>query len=114
VKDINEKYELLISENKVIELEMNPIEPELIERLNKGFYILNRWDIRGLDGRSVHPQLIYLHIILKVGGNQNELQNTTSHNTSHRSRFGQCMYRENPTSNQPGKVNCCGQHPATS
>jgi len=67
VKNIREKYELLISENKVIELEINPKEPELIERLNKGFYILNTWDIRGPDGRSVHPQLIYLHIILKSG-----------------------------------------------
>jgi hypothetical protein len=65
VKNISEKYELLISENKVIELEMNPKETELIEKLNKGFYILNTWDIRGPDGRSVHTQLIYLHIIQK-------------------------------------------------
>ena len=114
VKNIREKYELLISENKVVELEMNPKEPELMKKINKGLYRLNTLDIRGLDGRSVHPQLIYLHIILKVSGNQNELQNTTSHNTSHRSRSGQCMYRENPTSNQPGKVNCYGQHPAAS
>ena len=67
VKNISEKYELLISENKVIELEINPKELELIERLNKGFYIFNTWDIRGPDGRSVHTQLIYLHIILKSG-----------------------------------------------
>ena len=67
VKDISEKYELLISENKVVELEMNPKEPESMERLNKGLYRLNMLDIRGPDGRSVHPQLIYLHIILKSG-----------------------------------------------
>lgn len=53
VKDISEKYELLISENKVIELEMNPTEPESMERLNKGLYRLNMLDIRGLDGRTV-------------------------------------------------------------
>ncbi len=87
VKNFSEKYELLISEKKVIELEMNPEEPELMERLNKGLYRLNKQDIHGPYGRSVHPQLMYLHIILKVGGNQNELQNTERHNTSHCCRF---------------------------
>ena len=53
VKDISEKYELLISEKKVIELEMNPKEPELTEKLNKGLSILNTLDIRVPDGRSV-------------------------------------------------------------
>ena len=67
VKDISEKYELLICEKKVIEKEMNSEEPEMMERLNKGFYRLNTLDIRGPDGRSVHPQLIYLHIIPKSG-----------------------------------------------
>ena len=47
VKDISEKYELLISEKKVIELEMNPEEPELMERLNKRLYKLNTLDIHG-------------------------------------------------------------------
>jgi len=67
VKDISEKYELLISENKVVELEMNPKEPELMKKINKRLYRLNTWDIRGPDGRTVHLQLIYLHIILKSG-----------------------------------------------
>ena len=67
VKYISEKYELLISEKKVVELEMNQKEPELMKKINKGLYRLNTLDIRGLDGRSVHPQLIYLHIILKSG-----------------------------------------------
>jgi hypothetical protein len=53
VKDISEKYELLISENKVVELEMNPKEPELMKKINKGLYRLNTWDIRGPDGRTV-------------------------------------------------------------
>ena len=53
VKDISEKYELLISENKVVELEMNTKEPELMKKINKGLYRLNTWDIRGLDGRTV-------------------------------------------------------------
>ena len=53
VKDISKKYELLISENKVVELEMNPKEPESMERLNKGLYRLNMLDIRGPDGRTV-------------------------------------------------------------
>ena len=88
MKDISEKYEILISEKKVIELEMNQKEPELMERLNKGLYRLNTLDIHDPYGRSVHPQLIYLHIIPKVGGNQNELQNTARHNSSHCCRFG--------------------------
>ena len=67
VKDISEKYELLISENRVIELEMNPKEPELMERLNKGLYRLNTLDIRGPYRLSVYTQLIYFHIILKSG-----------------------------------------------
>ena len=67
VKDISEKYELLISEQKVIELEMNPEEPDLMERLNKGLYKLNTLDIHSPYGLTVHPQLIYLHIILKSG-----------------------------------------------
>jgi hypothetical protein len=53
VKDISEKHELLICEKKVIEKEMNSEEPELMERLNKGFYRLNTLDIRGPDGRTV-------------------------------------------------------------
>ena len=44
---------------------MNPKEPELMERLNKGLYKLNMLDINGPDGRSVFMQLIYFNIILK-------------------------------------------------
>lgn len=64
----HEKYELLTlfesifqlegnafvdSENKVIELEMNPKEPELMRKLNKGLCILNGMDVHDMDGRAV-------------------------------------------------------------
>lgn len=64
----HEKYELLTlfesifqlegnafvdSEKKVIELEMNPKEPELMRKLNKGLCILNGMDIHDMDGRAV-------------------------------------------------------------
>ena len=64
----HEKYELLTlfesifqlegtafvdSEKKVIELEMNPKEPELMRKLNKGLCILNEMDIHDMHGRAV-------------------------------------------------------------
>ncbi len=64
----HEKYELLTlfesifqlegtafvdSEKKVIELEMNPKEPELMRKLNKGLCVLNKMDIHDMGGRTV-------------------------------------------------------------
>lgn len=64
----HEKYELLTlfesifqlegnafvdSEKKVIELEMNPKEPELMRKLNKSLCILNEMDVHDMDGRAV-------------------------------------------------------------
>jgi len=64
----HEKYELLTlfesifqlegtafvdSKKKVIELEMNPKEPELMRKLNKGLCILNEMDIHDMHGRAV-------------------------------------------------------------
>lgn len=40
-------------ENKVIELEMNPKEPELMDKLNKGLSILNGMNIQDMNGRFV-------------------------------------------------------------
>jgi len=40
-------------ENKVIELVMNPKEPELMDKLNKALLILNGMDIQDMSGRSV-------------------------------------------------------------
>jgi hypothetical protein len=40
-------------ENKVIELEMNPKEPELMDKLNKGLSILNGMEIQDMSGRSI-------------------------------------------------------------
>jgi len=46
--------EAFISEKeKIIELEMNPKEPKLIDKLNKGLDILNTMDIHDLNGRFV-------------------------------------------------------------
>ena len=46
--------ESFVSEGaKMIELEMNPKEPELMDKLNKGLSILNTMNIRDPDGRSV-------------------------------------------------------------
>ncbi|MEA3281152.1 MAG: transposase [Euryarchaeota archaeon] len=41
------------NDEKRIELEMNPKEPELMDKLNKGLHILNAMDIRDPDGRSI-------------------------------------------------------------
>jgi len=64
----HEKYELLSlfesifqlegtafldSEKKVIELEMNPKEPELMKKLNNGLCVLNKMDIHDMEGRAV-------------------------------------------------------------
>jgi len=38
---------------KTIELEMNPKEPKLMGKLNKGLSILNTIDIHDLNGRCV-------------------------------------------------------------
>ena len=38
---------------KIIELEMNPKEPNLMDKLNKGLYILNTMDIHDLNGRLI-------------------------------------------------------------
>ena len=43
----------IANEEKRIELEMNPKEPELMDKLNKGLRILNTMDIRDPDGRSI-------------------------------------------------------------
>ncbi|MEA1893692.1 MAG: hypothetical protein U9N36_00535, partial [Euryarchaeota archaeon] len=40
-------------DSKTIELEMNPKEPNLMSKLNKGLSILNTIDIRDLNGRFV-------------------------------------------------------------
>ena len=64
----HEKYELLTlfesifqlggtafvdSEKKVVELKMNPKEPELMRKLNKGLCVLNEMDVHDMDGRAV-------------------------------------------------------------
>lgn len=64
----HEKYELLTlfesifqlegtafvdSEKKVIELEVNPKEPELMRKLNKGLCVLNEMYVHDMDGRVV-------------------------------------------------------------
>jgi hypothetical protein len=41
------------NEGKRIELEMNPKEPELMDKLNKGLSILNTMNIRDPDGHSI-------------------------------------------------------------
>jgi len=38
---------------KIIEPELNPKEPELMDELDKGLRILNAMDIRDLDGRFI-------------------------------------------------------------
>jgi hypothetical protein len=38
---------------KTIELEMNPKEPKLMDKLEKGLRILNTMDVHDLDGRFV-------------------------------------------------------------
>ena len=38
---------------KIIKLEMNPKEPKLMDKLNKGLCILNTMDIHDLNGRSI-------------------------------------------------------------
>ncbi|PXF61765.1 MAG: hypothetical protein C4B59_02620 [Candidatus Methanogaster sp.] len=46
--------EAFISDDeKTIELEMNPKEPKLMGKLNKGLSILNTIDIHDLNGRFV-------------------------------------------------------------
>nr|QNO48617.1 hypothetical protein LKGCFIDI_00019 [Methanosarcinales archaeon ANME-2c ERB4] len=44
---------LIAGEEKRIELETNPKEPELMDKLNKGLRILNTMDIRDPDGHSI-------------------------------------------------------------
>ncbi len=41
------------SEKKVIELNMNPKEPELMRKLNKGLCVLNEMDVHDMHGRAV-------------------------------------------------------------
>ena len=43
----------IANEEKRIELEMNPKEPELMDKLNKGIRILNTMNIRDPDGHSI-------------------------------------------------------------
>ncbi|MCD4845023.1 MAG: hypothetical protein K8R25_11115 [Methanosarcinales archaeon] len=43
----------ITNEEKRIELEMNPKEPELMNKLNKGLRILNTMNIRDSDGHSI-------------------------------------------------------------
>jgi len=43
----------IAGEEKRIELEMNPKEPELMDKLNKGLRILNTMCIRDPDGHSI-------------------------------------------------------------
>ena len=43
----------VVNGKKTIELEMNPKEPKLIDKLEKGLRILNTRDIHDLDGRSI-------------------------------------------------------------
>ncbi|KAF5413989.1 MAG: hypothetical protein C5S48_10505 [Candidatus Methanogaster sp.] len=43
----------ITNDEKRIELEMNPKEPELMDKLNKGLRILNTMAIRDPDGRSI-------------------------------------------------------------
>ena len=38
---------------KTIELEMNPKEPKLMDKLEKGLRVLNTMDVHDLDGRSI-------------------------------------------------------------
>jgi hypothetical protein len=46
--------EAFVSEGeKIIELEMNPKEPKLMDKLNKGLCILNTMDIHDLNGRFI-------------------------------------------------------------
>jgi hypothetical protein len=40
-------------ENKVIELVINPKEPELMDKLINGLHILNEMDIQDKSGRSI-------------------------------------------------------------
>jgi hypothetical protein len=64
----NEKFELLTlmesifqlngsasvsSDRKVIDLEMNPKEPDLMDKLYKGLWILNTMQVHDLDGRVI-------------------------------------------------------------
>ncbi len=44
---------IIDNENKVIELERNPKEPELMEKLNKGLSILNTMNVQDMKGRYV-------------------------------------------------------------
>ncbi|MGP8324062.1 MAG: hypothetical protein ACT6FG_08760 [Methanosarcinaceae archaeon] len=41
------------SEKKVIELEMNPKEPELMRKLNSGLCVLNEMNVHDMHGRVV-------------------------------------------------------------
>ncbi|MFV9630937.1 MAG: hypothetical protein ACNYWM_07710 [Methanosarcinales archaeon] len=43
----------IANEGKRIVLEMNPKEPELMDKLNKGLYILNTMNICDSDGHSI-------------------------------------------------------------
>ena len=43
----------IADDGKRIELEMNPKEPELMDKLNKGLRILNTMNICDPDGRSI-------------------------------------------------------------
>ena len=45
------------SEKKVIELEMNPKEPDLMRKLNKGLCVLNEMDVHDVHGRVVQFKL---------------------------------------------------------
>ncbi len=42
---------IIDNENKIIELERNPKEPELMEKLNTGLSILNRMNVQDMKGR---------------------------------------------------------------
>ena len=43
----------IANEEKRIELEMNPKEPELMDKLNKSLRISNTMNIRDPDGRAI-------------------------------------------------------------
>ena len=52
-KDAFKRLKKYLNEKKRIELEMNPKEPELMDKLNKGLRILNTIDIHDPDGHSI-------------------------------------------------------------
>ena len=48
-----EGYSVIEKEKKSIKLEMNPKEPDLIDRISNALQILNGFDLRDLNGRAV-------------------------------------------------------------